>query len=328
MKKTNKKIILTAMLSALGVGAAAAASYAVTDLLVRTALDRKQPKIMKGSGNIISGGERDSKFVKAYTAAAEKLRATEHELVTITSHDGIKLIGHFFPNENAKRVVIAFHGWRSCWYQDYGMVSEFWSRNNCSVLYVEQRGQNNSGGEYMGFGLTERYDCVDWSNWAVCRCGRQLPIYLAGLSMGASTVLMAADLDLPDNVCGIMADCGFTSPKAIWKHVAGKNLHIAYGPHSHMADIMCKKRINMGAGDFSTVDALSKTKIPVLLIHGTDDHFVPIEMTYENYKACNSPKRLLVVPGADHSMSYFINKDEYEYTELKFMRDFDKFKTV
>ena len=46
-------------------------------------------------------------------------------------------------------------------------------------------------------------------------------------------------------------------------------------------------------------------KLTLLLIHGTDDHFVPVEMTYENYTACAGPKKLLIVPGADHGMSYF-----------------------
>lgn len=50
-------------------------------------------------------------------------------------------------------------------------MSDEWEKNGCSVLYIEQRGQNNSGGEYMGFGLTERYDCLDWVNWVISRCG-------------------------------------------------------------------------------------------------------------------------------------------------------------
>ena len=37
-------------------------------------------------------------------------------------------------------------------------------------------------------------------------------IFLCGISMGCATTLMAAGLDLPDNVKGIIADCGFTSP--------------------------------------------------------------------------------------------------------------------
>ena len=60
-----------------------------------------------------------------------------------------------------------------------------------------------------------------------------------------------------------------------------------------------------------------------MLIHGTDDHFVPLEMTYENYNACASPKKLLIVPGADHGMSYYMDKEGYETMVKDFWRQFD-----
>lgn len=227
------------------------------------------------------------------------------------------------PCEHPKRVVIAMHGWRSSWAKDFGTMADFWEDNHCSVLYAEQRGQNNSGGDYMSFGLTERYDVLDWINWVTERCGSEVPIYLAGVSMGATTVLMAAGLDLPDNVHGIAADCGFTSPQAIWRHVASKNLHLIYGLKGIMADSMFKQRLQVFTDDYSTVDALKACKTPVLLIHGTDDHFVPVEMTYENYTACAAPKKLLIVPGADHGMSYFTDKEGYERIVKEFWDEFD-----
>lgn len=307
--------------------AAVGATYAVTKILVKTALDREQPSIMKNSGELIAGSKREDEFVRIYTEAEERLKGSKHKEISIRARDGIKLVGHYFPSKNPERLIIAFHGWRSSWARDYGMISNFWHKNNCSVIYVEQRGQNNSGGEYMGFGLTERYDCIQWANAADELCEGKLPIYLAGISMGASTVLMAADLDLPNSVCGIMADCGFTSPKAIWKYVANNNLHISYKIPGMLADAFCKKKILMNSDSYSTVKALKNTKIPVFLVHGTDDKFVPIEMTYENYKACVSPKRLLTVPGADHAMSYYTDRAGYEKAELDFWKEFD-FKKV
>ena len=51
--------------------------------------------------------------------------------------------------------------------------------------------------------------------------GNDVKIILAGISMGASTVLMAAGKPLPKNVIGVLADCGFSSPKEIIKKCAG-----------------------------------------------------------------------------------------------------------
>lgn len=318
--KKSKKIILAAVGA---LSAAAASAYITSKLLVETALNREQPKIMRLANKKISGGGTDEEFDRAWHKASAELKDKVHERVEITADDGVRLTGHFFPCENAKRVIVAFHGWRSSWHGDFGLISDFWHDNGCSVLYAEQRGQNESGGEYMGFGLTERFDCVNWVNWVKCRLGGTLPIYLAGVSMGAATVLMASDLELSPSVHGIMADCGFTSPKEIWKHVAEKNLHIIYGLRSIFADMECKQKINMTSGDYSAEYALEKTDIPVLFIHGTDDKFVPIEMTYKNYKACKSPKKLLVVPGADHAMSYFVDKQSYESAVKSFWQEFD-----
>ena len=325
MNKKTGKIIAAAGAGAAALCAlAAAAAYATTSVLVKTALDREQPKLMKKSGAMISGGTPDAALLEKCAEAAEALEAMPHETVTVTADDGVRLTGHFFPCENAKRIIIAFHGWRSSWKYDYGLISDFWHKNGCSVLYAEQRGQNNSGGEYMGFGLTERRDCVCWVRWALCRCGRELPIYLAGVSMGAATVLMASDLEFPVRLSGIMADCGFTSPKAIWKHVAEHNLHMVYGIRSKIADAICRRKINMNTDEYSTTQALANTDVPILFVHGTDDSFVPVEMTYENYKACAAPKQLLIVPGADHAMSYCVDRAAYERAVLDFWRNFDK----
>lgn len=138
--------------------------------------------------------------------------------------------------------------------------------------------------------------------------------------MGATTVLMTAGLKLPDNVKGIVADCAFTSPQAIWKQVVENNLHMPYSIHAAAASDLCKKRINMSSQGYSTVEAMRHCKIPVLFIHGTDDKFVPVEMTCENYKACASEKELLIVPGGGsrNELSYRqgqIRKRTYNFLE-------------
>ena len=172
----------------------------------------------------------------------------------------------------------------------------------------------------MGFGLVERHDCLDWINWVNDENNQHLPIYLCGVSMGASTVLMAGGLELPSNVQGIVADCGYTSAQDIWKHVA-KHLHVSYGICGKPVGKMAQRRLCVAMDSMSCPDALKQCNIPVLFIHGTDDRFVPVEMTYENYKACAAPKYLFVVPGAEHGMSYLIDPEGYQMTVRNFWRD-------
>ncbi len=324
MKKSTKKALIISAAAAAGTAALVGIYKATAKYLIRIALDREVPKgVAKRQEQLIASKEQDE-TVKAAIEAAKELEALETERIEITSHDGTKLVGHWYCPENPKRVIVAMHGWRSSWTQDFGMISPFWHENDCAVIYAEQRGQGTSGGDYMGFGILERYDCYEWVRWANGKTEAKYPIYLAGISMGASTVLMTSGFNLPENVKGIMADCGFTSPKAIWKHVIESNFHIPYGLFGATTDELFKKRLTVGADSYSCTDALKHCKTPALFVHGTDDRFVPIEMTYENYKACASEKHLLVVPGAEHGLSYLIDTDRYQKSVLKFWDRYDR----
>ena len=323
MEKSTKIWIGAGAVAAVAT-AAGVASHVLTKYMMDMALDRKKPKSILSSGKArqkIRGTPYQENFLQDLELAAERLKNADCRRVEILSQDGLPLVGHLRGCEHPKRIILAMHGWRSSWDQDFGMIADFWYHSDCAVLYAEQRGQNDSGGDYMGFGMLERYDCLDWIHWINSEFTDQLPIYLAGVSMGASTVLMAAGLDLPDNVKGIAADCGYTSPQAIWKHITQDNLHLSYGLRRFDVNDLCRKKIQLGPSDCSTTEALRKTHLPVLLIHGTDDTFVPVEMTYENYKACGGPRKLLIVPGADHGMSYYVAKNEYEKTVREFWRE-------
>ena len=61
-----------------------------------------------------------------------------------------------------------------------------------------------------------------------------------------------------------------------------------------------------------------------MFAQGTDDSFVPVEMTYENYEACVAPKTLFLVPGADHAMSYLVNREGYEAQVKDFWETYDR----
>lgn len=324
MRKTARTLLIGSGILSAGMTALAITTYALTKKLVKIALDREMPKASAKSRYRISGIAATDPQGKKIDAAAKILKNTATETVETYGVDGARLAGHLYRNEKPKRIIIAMHGWRSSWNNDFGMISDFWHDNGCTVLYAEQRGHNKSGGEYLGFGMIERYDCRRWVKWVCENISSSLPIYLAGISMGASTVLMTAGLELPKNVHGIIADSGFTSAHDIWKHVTERNLHLSYRLVSPLADGMCRKKINMSTREYSTKDALEKNHIPVLFIHGAHDKFVPVSMTYENYLACSSKKELLIVPGAGHGRSYLVDREKYEKTVRKFWKKYDK----
>ena len=323
MKKRTKIVLVGSGVTAAMMALAESTRRAIAEYLVRLALDREVPPYPAHMETQLVGGGTSPRMLQDVQQAAAKLSAMPHNTVSIQSSDGTDLLGHWMPVPQSKRVIVAMHGWRSAWDNDFGLVADFFTENGCSVLYAEQRGQGRSGGDHMGFGLTERHDCLRWIHWVNEETGGDLPIYLCGISMGASTVLMTGGLELPENVRGIIADSGYTSPGDIWKHVA-KHLHVSYEMCGKPATKIAKRRLCVGMDETSCPEALKKCKVPVLFVHGTDDRFVPIEMTYENYKACAAPKRLFVVPGAEHGMSYLVDPVGYETTVRNFWQDCEK----
>lgn len=322
MKAWKKALIGGAGIGASILGALTARNI-ITKKLCGLAMFRATPEQMAKEKSRVSGSERTYEEKAQKIEEASVLEKKEHQTFEITSFDGTKLVGHYFKAKNPKRFVIAMHGWRSAWNYDYSGISEFFEKSGCSVLYPEQRGQNASGGDYMGFGLIERFDCLEWAKFIAKEESSELPIYLFGISMGAATVMMASSLELPENVVGIIADCGYTSPKEIWQHVLENNLHIPYSFIAGRVDKEYKKYIDVEC-DYSCETALSETKIPVLFIHGTDDKFVPIEMTYRNYKACASNKELFIVPGAGHAKCYKLERERYEIRVREFFKKNDR----
>ena len=235
------------------------------------------------------------------------------ENVWVHSFDGTALMGHWYPCEGAVRTVICMHGWHGSWLKDFGDIIDFLHESKCNILLADERGQNSSEGDFMGFALFERYDCLEWVKWVNRTLNVELPVYLYGVSMGSATVMMTAGLKLPPNVKGIIADCGFTSAQDIWRYLTNKNMKLPYGRLlSRQTEFKYNKKTGGSGTGHSSMDVLSKCELPVLFVHGSEDDFVPTEMSYKNFEACASDKELLIIEGAGHAVNYRTDPESYE----------------
>ncbi len=314
----RKRLLGAGMGLALGF-LAGLAGCAVLDLLMRVGMDREEPRLLRGLENRISGSRGGPDYAAALREAMAEQDRRITEEVTITARDGIRLAGHWVPAKDPQRVVLAVHGWRGGWTQAFGMMADWLREAGCSVLYVDQRGTNGSEGDYIGFGLLERMDCADWLAYLADRFP-QLPLYLFGVSMGATSALMAAGERLPPQLRGIIADSAYTSPKAILAHVAKYNLHL---PGTRGAEVLFRKKLGVAPDLCSTTETLKRCHTPVLLIHGLRDRFVPPDMAYENYRACAGPRHLFTVPRADHVGSWFTDRTGYQQSLKRFWERYD-----
>lgn len=243
---------------------------------------------------------------------AEELVNAPFERVTITSHDGLTLVGRYYRNvPDESRLEILFHGWRSIPARDGCGGAEIARRLGFNQLIVDQRAHGESEGKALTFGIKERYDCLDWVNYAVGRFGSDVKILLGGVSMGAATVLMAAELPLPENVVGITGDCGYASPEAIIRKVCrdmGIPDRLGYPIVNLSARLFC----GVSLKDASATESVRRARVPIMLMHGEEDDFVPYPMALELYEACNAPrKKLLSIPRAGHGLSYFYDNETY-----------------
>lgn len=232
------------------------------------------------------------------------------EEIYLTGFDGVRLYARLIEATESKGTIILFHGFRSYTEFDFSSVIEKYHNMGFSVLLVTQRAHGKSGGKYICFGIKERRDCVTWAEYISDRFGKDVPIVLEGLSMGATTVLMASALPLPENVCAVVADCGFTSPDAIISHVAKNMMHVPRLLVIPITRLYFKIFTGCGTKDASTLDALKTTKLPVLFIHGEADTFVPYSMGIENNNAYNSPHVFVSVPDAEHGRSYLVDREK------------------
>jgi len=147
------------------------------------------------------------------------------------SEDGLRLHGLWVEAEEAIGTAILVHGYHSTKLVDFGGSMAYLHRQGLNLLLVDQRAHGESGGHTIAFGVEERLDCLDWLKYAVGRFGCDTPMALYGVSMGAATVLMASGLGLPENVKCIVADCPYSSPRAIISKVC-RDMRLPPGRHT------------------------------------------------------------------------------------------------
>lgn len=243
----------------------------------------------------------------------------------IKAFDGITLHADILETPNPKGVLLLMHGYRSAGINDFNLVFPYYQKLGYHLIIPDQRACGRSGGQYITLGIKERYDCAAWADFAVKEYGENMPLILDGISMGATTVMMASALPLPKNVSGIIADCGFTSPDEVVRSVL-KATHIPAVPNLFFARILARTLAKFDFKDASTIDAMKQCHYPIVFIHGKKDDFVPYEMSVRNFKACASEhKKFFSDDNAGHGMCYLERREELQKELEIFLNECQKY---
>ena len=276
----------------------------------RMAFYVKEKKIIGPDEYPIPPGKEYEPFRDEMVGWMKKTNALNKEEIWITSFDGLQLYAKYYEYAPGAPLELMFHGYRGSGERDLcGGVQRCFDLGR-NVLIVDQRASAHSGGNVITFGINEHRDALAWLDYAVKRFGPEQKIILTGISMGASTVLLCAQYDLPENVVCILGDCGFTSAKEIITEVIramklpGKLLY----PFVRMGALLFGR---FDPDETSALESVKKSKVPIIFIHGAADDFVPASMSEAMYEACPAVKHLVMVPDAGHGAAFLLGREQY-----------------
>ena len=277
------------------------------------------PEKRKEDDYAIPRGEQYEKERQRMLSLIRQMDEIPYEAVTISAQDGTKLSARYYHVRDGAPLQIQFHGYRGTAVRDFCGGNKLARESGQNTLDVDQRAHGKSGGTTITFGIRERLDCLCWAEYANQRFGSDTPVFLSGVSMGAATVLMASELELPTNVVGIIADCPYSSPEAIIRKVCREDMHLP--PALVMPFIRLGARLfgHFDLREASALEAVQHTHIPLLLIHGEDDRFVPCDMSREIFDACTGEKTRITFPGAGHGLSYIVDTETYSEAVSRFV---------
>ena len=227
----------------------------------------------------------------------------------IKSYDKKRLKGYLLRNSGQK-FMICFHGYRASAKNDFSSSAQFYYKLGYNVLFVNQRSHGKSCGRLITFGVREKYDVKSWCEFVSEKLEAK-EIVLSGVSMGASTILMAQQLDLSKKVKAVIADCGYTCPADIIKQTI-KTIHLPVYPTFWFINFYSILFSGINLKKYNTISAVEKSKTPTLFIHGTADKFVPPRMSVENYEHKIGKKKLIFIEGAYHAGAHVKNPELYE----------------
>ena len=259
----------------------------------------------------LPAGDDFTPFEQTMRSWHNELLSMDYEEIRIKSYDGLTLYGKYYEGIKGAPVEILFHGYRGNAERDMcGGVQRCFALKRNTII-VDQRASGNSEGKVITFGIKESKDCVSWVKYAVERFGKDTPIYIGGISMGGTTVMMACgDKELPDNVVSAVADCGFAS---------AKNVINIFIERLNLPSKIFYPFVRLGGILFAGVDvekqtalnAVKNSKVPIIFFHGESDGVVPVEDSMDCFNACPTKKHLVLYPNTGHGMCYLIDKERY-----------------
>lgn len=305
------EVVIALLFICFGIG------YAFVFLIIRRQGTLQSPETGAESSELL---EPTGNALWAYNIPKFKpFRELPFESADIISFDGLRLHADFLRGEPGTKVTMIFcHGYKSEAAFDFAAMYDFYRSLGYNLVYLNMRAHGKSEGKYIGFGALDRFDVQMWTK-KIAELFPDTSIFLHGMSTGAASILQSADLELDPAVCGIIADCGFSSTNEVFRNLVGGLYHLPATPFVDIFEAVNRMTAGYGFSDADSVRSMEKSRLPLAYICGDCDRYVPLDMAMRIYNACAQDKVLLIAKGAGHAASFMTENEKYRNLITEFI---------
>ncbi len=236
-----------------------------------------------------------------------EIQKLPHEVWEITSHDGQKLQGIYYPC-GSKKTMIWAHGYTSHAERESALPSLFYRSLGYNVLIPYQRAHDLSQGKYISFGALESRDMCTWVN-KVNKAVIGGSIVLHGLSMGGGIVLFMSDKGM-ENVKCIVADAPSISIEDMLRFSAKEKFKKSGDKVGPLVMRRFQKEFGVSAADYNAFEIVKQSRYPMFLIAGSNEH---MEDVLNKLKAaCPKETQVVILPGCNHGNGMYKQTAMYQ----------------
>lgn len=243
----------------------------------------------------------------------------QKDIYTVSS-DNLKLHAHIINNCSSNIYIIIAHP-----YEGRGLYMKYFAYKfydmGFNVVLIDLRTHGESEGKIYSLGYLEKLDILAWIKY-IKNNFENSKIILYGISMGANAVMMCGSEDINNDVKAIIEDSGFTTAKKQLKERLDISYKIPFIPIIPLTSFMTKIRLGFSFDDINIINAVSKSKVPILFIHGDKDSLVNPNMVHELYEACSSEKEKLIIKNGEHIKAVLSDEKLYWETVNNFIKKY------
>jgi alpha/beta superfamily hydrolase len=229
-----------------------------------------------------------------------------HQRVSFRSDDGINLSAWWITARavSAKvdpivaegwgqKTVILCHGLGSAKERQLDLAAQLAARG-FNVLVFDFRGHGESGGNFISYGIRERFDVLAAVQWIKAHHPKESQhLYGIGANTGAAALLGAAtETEAGQQLEALVLYEPFARFNAITSSTAQR---IIPGPASWLVQRISLPLASLHAGgnlrDFAPIESIGELwPRPVLIIHGRAQTFVPVDQSLAVHQQASQPK--------------------------------------